>query len=329
MLLMGLDRSEAAELLKGLDPETLQSLAVEMSYMEAAGLKDRTKIQQIAEEFYNAVSEHVREGGSQVRVFLDQTLKDLIGPEKAKQIKASLAEMLLQRDPFLPIRKATVDRLATVLEDEHPQVVAVILSELSPRQSAAVLGRLSSGLRVSAVARMAAVETISPEARKKIGQMIAAKMEQAGPKAEGSSGSQGQSQSASRKVAVIVRTVEKEIRDQIIGAIRKKDEAAADAIEQMMVLWEDIPLISDRSLQGALRGIEERTLALALFDCPAQIASKVKSNISERAAALVDEETSLMSKPKAKEIEQAREKVLHRLRELLKNGDLSFEEEND
>ncbi|MDH7599105.1 MAG: FliG C-terminal domain-containing protein [Sedimentisphaerales bacterium] len=325
MLLMGLDRSAAAELLKGLDPELLRMLAVEISYMDAIGLKDNTKIDQVAREFYNAVSEGANGLDAQVRVFLDQTLKDLVGPEKAKQIKASLGDLLLERDPFLPIRRASVDVLAAVLEKEHPQAVAVVLSELSPRQSAAVLGRLNSGLRVSAVARMTSVDAMSAQAKRRIGQMIAAKIEQQGVQA---GQIQQQGPSSTRKVAIVVRTVEKEIRDQIIGAIRKKDQATADAIEETMILWEDLPLITDRSLQNVLRGIEERTLALALYDSPEQIANKIKSNISERAAAMVQEETSLMSKPRAKDVEQAREKVLHRLRELLKNGDLAFEEGN-
>lgn len=322
MLLMGLDRPTAKELLKGLDPETIEALAVEISYIEAAGLKDDRQIEAVAQEFFNRLSDSSGQGGSDTQLFLDETLRQIVGPERARQIKDGIAEVLKQRDPFLPIRKAPVELLAKVLETEHPQAVAVALSELPPKQSAAVLARLSSGMRVSTVARMTAVDGIGPEAKRRIGQMVAAKLDQS------SAGSlAGTGQSSLRKIAVVVRSLEKEVRDQILAAVRKRDPSASDAIEQLMVTWEDLPLISDRSLQGALRGLDERSLAVALFDSPVHIVEKIKSNISERASAMIDEETALMSKPKAKEVEQAREKVLHRLRELLKNGDVSFEEE--
>ena len=60
---------------------------------------------------------------------------------------------------------------------------------------------------------------------------------------------------------------------------------------------------------------------------PDEIAGKIKGNISERAAAMVDEETSLMSSPKKDDIRQAREKIVTALRELNRKGELAFIEE--
>jgi flagellar motor switch protein FliG len=97
-----------------------------------------------------------------------------------------------------------------------------------------------------------------------------------------------------------------------------------------MVVWEDIPSVNDRSLQQALRGIDERQLALALQGASAEIAGKIRSNISERAGARVDEETSLMSSPKKEDVRQARDGIITALQELNKKGELTFaEEQND
>jgi flagellar motor switch protein FliG len=139
---------------------------------------------------------------------------------------------------------------------------------------------------------------------------------------------QEQGPSSFRKVAVVLRTQDREVRDGIQGTIRKKDKDAAEAIGGLMVLWEDLLLITDRSMQEAMRGMDERTLAMSLYEADEAVVSKIKSNISERAATVVDEEASLMQKPKKKEVDEAREKVLRRLRELQVNGDLNFEEES-
>ena len=91
-----------------------------------------------------------------------------------------------------------------------------------------------------------------------------------------------------------------------------------------MILWEDIPLVGDRSLQQALRGVDERQLALALHEAPEEIVAKIKANISERAATMVAEEASLMSSPKKDDVRLAREKIVAALRELNRKGELTL-----
>ena len=69
-----------------------------------------------------------------------------------------------------------------------------------------------------------------------------------------------------------------------------------------------------------------RDLAMALWHAEATIETKVRSNVSERAGALLDEETSLMRDPKEEEIEAARETLLGHLRNLNAQGNLRFVE---
>ena len=55
MLLMSLDAATAAELVKGLDPEVVKGLAVELAYLDAAGYKSNKQTAEIAREFYNSL----------------------------------------------------------------------------------------------------------------------------------------------------------------------------------------------------------------------------------------------------------------------------------
>jgi flagellar motor switch protein FliG len=57
------------------------------------------------------------------------------------------------------------------------------------------------------------------------------------------------------------------------------------------------------------------------------IIQKIRSNISERAAATVDEEASLMSDPQKEDIEGAKEEIVKVLRQMNEKGELSFVEE--
>ena len=86
-------------------------------------------------------------------------------------------------------------------------------------------------------------------------------------------------------------------------------------------------MVADRSLQEALRGIDAQKLALALVKADDAIAAKIKSNISERAVATLEEEASLMASPNKADIEEAREQIIQVLREKNEKGELAFIEE--
>jgi len=63
-------------------------------------------------------------------------------------------------------------------------------------------------------------------------------------------------------------------------------------------------------------------LALALYEADEEISQKIRSNISERAAAMLDEEASLMQEPLEREILDAREEIVKTLREANEEGTL-------
>lgn len=324
LLLTSLDPATAAELLKGIDARMVQELAVELSYLDAAGQRNPRQTTEIARQFCASLK---NESSFQFKSFLNEMLKNTVGDDKARQIQDGIGDLLQKRDPFMAIRSADSQTLAAVLETEHPQAVAVVLSELSPKKSSELLGLLGEGVRVSAISRMTAIAGVTPEAKARIAQMVGKRIESLGQAKKAGAVVQINPEQSLRKVAIIVRNLDKEVRDGVLEAIVQKDQEAGQKVTELMVVWEDIPQVGARSLQQALRGIDERQLATALFEAEETVAEKIKSNISERAAAMVDEEASLMSAPKKEDIRQARDKIVNALRSLNEQGELTFEEE--
>ena len=323
ILLTCLDASIASELLSGLSPETVQEIAVEMAYVEATGVNKGRQSMEVAQQFCNSL----RSGsGFHLNSFLQEMLKNTVGPRKAEEVQTQIKDLLKKRDPFIAIREADSNVIATVLEDEHPQAAAVVLSELPPRKSSEVLGCLGEGVRFSAIARMASSETVSPEAKTRIADMISKRIEGAAGADAGETGANSSEQSL-RKVAVILRNLSGELRDGLLEAIQQKDAHAGETVTSLMIIWEDIPQVADRSLQEGLRGVDSSKLALALVKADQLIADKIRANISERAAATLDEEASLISSPKREEIEEARAEIVQALRQMNEEGELSFVED--
>jgi flagellar motor switch protein FliG len=186
---------------------------------------------------------------------------------------------------------------------------------------------LGEGLRVSAISRMTAIGSVTPEAKARIAQVVRQRIEAFGTSEQTGTAIQARPEESLRKVAVIVRNLDKEVQEGVLAAIQQKDKDASEKVRNLMVVWEDVPQVGDRSLQTALRGIDERQLALALHEADEAVAVKVKSNISERAAAMVDEEASLSSAPKKEDVRLARDKIINVLRNLNRKGELTFVED--
>ena len=323
MLLMSLDAPTAAEMVKGLDPAVVQGLAVELAYLDASGLRKSSQGDEIAREFYKSL--HTKTG-FHLNSFLDHMLKSTLGNEKASQIQTQIQDLLIKRDPFITIRSADTQSIASVLEGEHPQAAAVVLSELSPRKSSEVLGLLGEGIRLSAISRMTSCESVPVETKARIAETVNRRLESVTSEGEAGAAAARPEQSL-RKVALILRGLGKELRDGLLGAIQSKDENAGKMVSELMIIWTDIPQVADRSLQEILRKVDAKKLALALNKADETIVQKIKSNISERAAATMDEEASLMSAPKKQDIEDARDEIVKALREINEKGELSFVEE--
>jgi len=324
LLLTSLDATTAAELLKGVDPRIVRELAVELSYLNASGYRNTTQIADVTQQFCRSLQ---KKPDFQFKNFLTEMLRSAVGEEPAKRIQHEIQDLLQKRDPFLAIRAADSQILATILQAEHPQAVAVVLSELPARKGSEVLGLLGEATRVAAIGRMTSIGSVTPEAKARIAQMACERLKSASKPEQAATTPQVRPEDALRKIAVIVRNLEKEIREGVLEAIQHKDKEAGAKISNLMVIWEDIPSIGDRSLQEALRGIDVQQLALALYEAPEEVARRMKACISERAAAMVDEEISLMSAPKKEDILQAREKIVATLREWNDKGELTFREE--
>ncbi len=316
LLLSSLDPASAAELLKVARPEVANRLVAELAVLGAA--PQPQEVAQHAREFLGQLNETL--GGGANRKFLRELLENALGKDKSREMLSRLEEMKRQRDPFHAVRGLEAGELAEALAGESPQVVAVVLSELPPRKSTELLGRLEETVRLEAVRGIAVGEEASAEVRRRVADLVLSRLK--APTARQA----GRREQQVRKVALVLRGLAGEVRSGLLQAILQSEPEAGGAIRDAMVTWEDIVSITDRSLQEFLRSTEARKLALALVGADPATTRKLRSNMSERAGALLDEEVSLLASPKAADIAAAREALLKDLRELNANNKLAFEE---
>ena len=316
MLLMSLDSLTAVELLKGLDADEIQEIAMELARIDASGRRDVKEQAKIAREFYNSLHQEQNQKFN-VKAFLNEMLINVLDKEKVEHIQTEVKKATEQKDVFLDIRLAGTDELVLALDGEHPQTIAVVLSELSPKKSQEVLSLLSEEARLKAVCKMTNPEMVGSGVKQRMASTITKRLKSF----KGETLVERPEQTL-RKLALVLSGLERDMRDSMLAEISKNDEETAAMVKRLMITWEDITSVADRSLQEALRSVDAGKLALALYGADEDIAQKIRSNISDRARAMLDEESSLMQEPLEKEVLDAREEVVRPLREANEEGTL-------
>jgi flagellar motor switch protein FliG len=324
LLLMNLPAGTAAELLRSARPDMVTRILAELAYLQNQSGASASSAEPVR-EFSSLVSKN-RSGDK--KELVKQILETAMGAAKAPEMMRQVQDLLIRKDPFASIRTAPAAALAKAMEGEAPQVVTMVLSELPVALSTGLLNLLSDETRTAAVQCMVSGIETSPEVKFKVAAMIGERLR---PKDGGGGFIDTEApddvrQKQLRKVALLLRSLEKPLRDALMVSVTAQDAPTAKAVSKLMVVWEDIPMVADRALQGILRTIDSRKLALSLVKADTELAKKFRSNMSERASSMLDEETSLLSSPKAKDIQDSREVILDALRAVNEKGELTFVE---
>jgi len=320
LLLMGLEPSTAAELLRAAQPEVVSEIAAELAYLEATGDGAGTSTQQPVREFIEQLRSRSRAGGGLQG--LQTTLAQVLGPETWAKITEKTPQLVEARDPFLRIRAAEPAQIAGALQDESAQVAVLVLAELPPKVSGQVIPLLGESVRAEVIQGMTRAEPVHPATRARVASVVSSKLVVTEEVVVADEPDQ-----QLRNVALVLRDMETDLRTALIQAIEQSDAEAGLEVQRLMVLWEDVVGVADRSLQEALRGVEAGKLALALHGADEASNEKLRRNLSERQTAMLDEEATLLSSPQPAEIEAAQDELLAALREQAGRGDLMFEEE--
>lgn len=325
LLLTSLDTATARELLKGQPQEVIHKIAMELSQLDARGKENPEQAVQVTREFCGHLQQ-AQTGTLHIKSFVNSLINGTAGKEKAAEMHARMQQAVREKDPFLVIASAPPAHIAAVLENEPPQAISLVLSALPPKISTDVINRLDSEKSQRVIWRMTQPGEVSAKTMRRIGEILCKRLLDMN-REESPVVKETIPREILRKVALVLSGLDKEKRDAMLKEIDSRDKETAKTVKALMVTWDDIPKIEDRSLQQILRNIEATVLAKALHGADAVIAAKIRSNISERASEMVDEEASLMGEPRKRDVLMAREEVVKPLREANEAEELLFIEE--
>jgi len=308
--MLSLDVESATRVLRQLSQDEIENLTIEISNVKGV---PSTLIDKVVEEFYTMITaqEYVVQGGLD---YAQRLLENSVGFNKATDILEKV-KAITHVKGFGILKKADGSQLASFLQKEHPQTIALILSNLSADQTAQVLTEFPDELRNNVAHRMATLGKVSPALLSEVEDVVE---EIAKTEISQSMSLMG----GAKSVAGVLNKCNNATAKLILEHIEQQDPQLAGEIKRLMFLFEDLLFVDDRGIQRILREVDKKELALSLKVVDDKLKQKVFQNMSERAQELLKEELQYMGPVRLKEVEAAQTRIVEIVKQLEDQGEI-------
>lgn len=308
--LLSLDSESAALVMQQLSEREVGELSREMA---AIGELTPAELDASLEEFGSRSAAGGIAVGARVQALLERAL----GRDKGRELLDRARRASAVTTPFKALGRLDIKQLQGLLRDEHPQVQALVIAHLDAPLASNLLKGMDEEMRFEVVKRMSSSEDLPPELVNQIDEML-------GDRAAGMGVSKSEAEAKGRfkTVAQMLTLSEPQITKSLLERLGKEVPAAANEIQSLMFVFEDLLKISDRDMQKVMSEVDKGDLSLALKAAPPEIASKLLGALSARARDSLKEEIEMLGPRPLKEVEEAQKRILQQVRGMEERGDI-------
>jgi flagellar motor switch protein FliG len=310
IVLLSLGKEAATQVVKNLKDSEVEKIAAEIA---SIGQVPRDVQENVLREFTGAMGAGGGTGTAGVAratAFLESTL----GRQKASEIVARL-KRLNATGALGKLEQMEPGMAAEFLSEEHPQTIALIMAQVEADFAASTLSAMPQDVRADVAMRIARLEGISPDTTKEIEGILSAQIADMG-------GGGVTAADGVKILADILNSTERDTEKEVLEALEAKDDSVASQVRKLMFIFDDILHLEDRSVQRVLREVDTKDLSVALKAADEEVKQKIFKNISERAAAMIQEEIDYMGPKRLSEVEAAQQAVVEVIRNLEESGDI-------
>ena len=309
-IVIALGAERASEVYKFLNEEEIEQLSLEIAKLERLSPED---MQETVEDFYGLciTQKVINEGGV---LYAKDVLEKAFGQQQASSFMERLSKSLRSKS-FEFIRKADSKNIQMILQNEHPQTIALILSYARSDQAAQIIAELPRSIQLDVIKRIAELDRVSPEMIK----LVEATLEQ---RFSAIVTSDQVEVSGVPYIAEIMSRVDCAPEKFIFDELGEKDAALADEIHKLMFVFEDIATLDSMTIQRFIREVDTKDLAVALKSANEDVKQLILQNMSSRMRESVEQDIQYLHNIRMRDVEEAQQKIVGIIRQLEEAGEI-------
>ena len=310
VLMLSLNEEDAAGIFRHLEPKQVQKLGMAMASMTDFS---NEKVSAVHRLFLEDIQKYSNIGiGSQD--FVRKALTAALGEDKA----GNLVDQIIMGSGahgLDSLKWMDARQVATIIQNEHPQIQTIVLSYLEPEQSAEILSQFPEPVRLDLIMRIANLEEVQPAALQELNELMEKQF-------AGSSSAQAAKMGGLKAAASIMNYLDTNIEGQLMDAIRDNDEEMSQQIQDLMFVFENLIDVDDRGIQTLLREESGDLLQKALKGADDNLKEKIFKNMSKRSAETLKEDMQTMGPMRISDVEAAQKEILTIARRLADSGEI-------
>ena len=311
-LLVSLGAEQAAGIFKHLREEEIERLSLEMAQLDSVP-------PHATESIYNEVLETANAAGIYAEGGVDfarEVLEASVGEDRAAEIIGRLAAIIEMR-PFEFLRRTPPDQIASFLQTESPQTIALVVANLNTALAAQVLSHLPPDQQAYTAVRIATMNETSPEVIKDVEDVLRQKLSSVISQDYAASG-------GVEPLAQILNSADRSTERNVLDGLAELDDDLAEQVRMLLFVFDDIVKIDDRGMQVVLKEVDQNDLALALRGVADDVKEKVLRNMSQRGAEMLVEELELQPPQRRSVVEDSQGRIVAVIRRLEEAGALTI-----
>jgi flagellar motor switch protein FliG len=219
------------------------------------------------------------------------------------------------------LHRADHKQLIELIKSEHPQVIAVIVSFLPPEISCQIIPLLQPDVQADVAYRIATMGAPHKDMLRHLSTMLGKKVKVLTSRSRQVGGVES--------LVKIMRGAGRNAERIILEHFLEKRPELASEIKNLMLVFEDLVLISDINIQKVLKDVDTKTLAKALKKTTPEIRDVFMRNLSERARQVLQEDLDSLGRIPMKEVEKAQQYIVEVLRRLEEKGEITISKEKE
>ncbi len=270
----------------------------------------------IASAVMNDTHKELTSGSPQLHGSLDyakKVLESAFNRETAQSLLRNITHDRGSGEGLKVLRQADPRQLSKLIQNEHPQSIALIVSNLDSSQAAATLGLLPETTRFDVCMRLARMDQISQPIQDKVIGMIADRLD------DGVQSNLGTSDGV-RLVAEILNRMDRNVSRMCLEMIENDNPNLALSIRNKMFVFDDILLMGDKDIRTIIQRVDKQVLVRALKGTHEELREHFFRNMSQRAIEMLKEDMEAMGPIRLKDAEEAQQEIVATIRSLEGEG---------
>lgn len=313
--LMVMGEEGAAGVLKHLSSDEVQKIGLEMTRMGEMGTEE---VNSLLDSF---ISDCNSDGS--INVVADEYTKSVLIQALGEEAASGVLEKIMMGGNTRgldSLKWMDPQLVAGIIENEHPQIQAIVVSYLGAELSGEVLTHMPESAVVELIIRMAEMDSVDPKALQELNYSLEKQV-------EGVVNKQSSAMGGVKNVANILNSLEKIFEESLMKQIAEISEETAAQIQEQMFVFDDLKLVPDKDFQALLREIATETLALALKGADDVVRDKALKNMSSRASEIFIEDMENLGPVKVSDVEAAQKEILVTVKKMADSGQIELSED--